>query len=205
MKSNNSFWQGKRLFFNIWANFYDVLWTTIFYQAVHQRLLEFVSLSENSLVLDLGCGTGKLLDRLGNRFPNIKAIGMDLSPQMLKQARANNRYHDRFIFTLGNATELPFANNQFDAVFNTISFLHYPQPEVVLQEVSRVLKTQGYFYLADYTGMNGMKEVNFFPGGIRFYSRQDREAMGAKVGLQVIVHHYLLFGVVLTIFQKNSV
>ncbi|MGI0481722.1 class I SAM-dependent methyltransferase [Geminocystis sp. CENA526] len=202
MKSDN-FFDYKRLFFDRWSNFYDVTLTTIFYQGIHQRLLQYVNLSADDFILDLGCGTGKLLNRLGDKFPEIKGIGGDLSPEMLRQARANNRHHPRFIFTLANACDLPFANHQFDAIFNTISFLHYPNPELVFQEISRVLKPDGYFYLADYTSEKDVNIIPFSPGGIRFYSKTRREILGQNVGLSSIDHYYLLNGVVLTIFRKN--
>ncbi|MFN7662023.1 MAG: class I SAM-dependent methyltransferase, partial [Dolichospermum sp.] len=75
----------------------------------------------NANVLDLGCGTGRLLDRLANQFPEITGTGLDLSPQMLRVARQNNRHRPRLIYLEGNAENLPFAEGQFNAVFNTIS------------------------------------------------------------------------------------
>ncbi len=200
---NETFFRQKQNFFDIWANFYDVIFTTIFYQTIHQRLLEYVRLPSSPLVLDLGCGTGKLLNRLAGKFPDLKGIGLDLSPQMLRQARKANRFHPRLIFIQGNANQLPCAENQFDAVFNTISFLHYPEPELVLGQIYQVLKPQGKFYLADYTSKIIRDQVPISPGGIKFYSEKMRENLASKVGLTVINHHYLFAGVTLTIFQKN--
>lgn len=199
----NTFFKQKQNFFDTWANFYDLIFTTIFYQAIHQRLLEYVTLPSSSLVLDLGCGTGKLLNRLARKFPNLTGIGLDLSPQMLRQARKANQFHPRLIFIQGNANQLPFAENQFDAVFNTISFLHYPEPELVLGEIYRVLKPQGKFYLADYTSKIIGNQVSISPGGINFYSEKMRENLANQVNLIVINHHYLFAGVTLTIFQKK--
>lgn len=201
MKIDN-FFEDKQFFFDRWANFYDLTLTSIFYQTIHKRLLEFVDLSNDSFILDLGCGTGKLIDRLGMKYPNIKGIGGDLSPQMLYHARRANRHHPRFIFTLANAHNLPFAENQFNAVFNTISFLHYRDPQLVFKEIDRVLKPEGYFYLADYISKNKESFVNFSPGGIRFYTKKNREKFANNVGLKTLGHYYLFSGVVLSIFQK---
>ncbi|BAQ65208.1 class I SAM-dependent methyltransferase [Geminocystis sp. NIES-3709] len=198
----DNFFDYKQLFFDRWSNFYDVIFTTIFYQAIHKRLLEYVTLSNNNYILDLGCGTGKLINRLGDKFPEIKGIGADLSPKMLRQARQANRHHPRFIFTVANACNLPFANNQFDAIFNTISFLHYPNPQLVFREISRVLKPQGYFYLADYITKNEVNAIPFSPGGIRFYTKESRQKLGENVGLVTIGHYYLFNGVILTIFHN---
>ncbi|MEA5533055.1 class I SAM-dependent methyltransferase [Crocosphaera sp. XPORK-15E] len=191
----------KASFFDRWAPNYDVLFTTIFYQSIHKRLLSYVSLPHPSQVLDLGCGTGRLLNRLAAQFPDLQGTGVDLSPQMLKEARHNNQHHPRLIYTKGNAESLPFANNQFDAVFNTISFLHYPNPEQVFSEVSRILRPQGQFYLADST-MGNIRSIPFSPGGIRFYSPQQRENYAKNVGLECIGHYYLLERIILSLFRK---
>lgn len=125
----NNFYQQKENFFNLWAPFYDCLSITVFYQAIHQRMLEYVELRKNAAVLDLGCGTGKLMNRLAAKFPTVRAIGLDLSPEMLHEARARNKFHQRLIFVSGRAEFLPFADRQFDAVFCTMSLLHYPEPQ----------------------------------------------------------------------------
>lgn len=196
------FFDKKITFFDRWAPNYDFLGTTIFYQSIHQRLLSYTTLPNSCQVLDLGCGTGRLLNRLAAKFPDLKGIGVDLSPQMLNVARQNNQYHPRLIYTSGNAESLPFADNQFDAVFNTISFLHYRDPQQVFSEVSRILKPQGQFYLADST-LGPLRFIPFSPGGIRFYSPQQREDLAKTVDLQLVGHHYLLGRVLLSIFRKS--
>ncbi|NWF61661.1 MAG: class I SAM-dependent methyltransferase [Fischerella sp.] len=195
----------KKQLFDRWAPSYDWLFPSVFYQAIHKRLLEYVDLPSHSYVLDLGCGTGRLLDRLATHFPDLYGTGLDLSPQMLRVARQKNRHHPRLIYIEGKAESLPFANGQFDAVFNTLSFLHYLQPEVVFAEVARVLKTSGRFYLADIT-LKSQAESQLMPitsGGVRFYSPKNREFLGCSAGLECVGNNYLLGPVLLTIFAKK--
>ncbi len=201
----NNFYQQKENFFNLWAPYYDCLLTTIFYQAIHQRLLEYVELKENASILDLGCGTGRLMNRLAAKFPTVKGIGLDLSPEMLLEARACNQYRKRLIFVNGRAESLSFADKQFDAVFCTMSFLHYPHPQQVFRQVSRVLANGGRFYLVDaYKGENNFSSVIPFLGEMRLYNRQQREQLGTSVGLSAIAHHYLMPGILLTIFSSPT-
>jgi len=127
LPTSNQETQQKIQLFNRWAWFYDWLLPAVFYQAVHRRLLSYVQLPETPWVLDLGCGTGQLLERLARNFPNLYGMGLDVSPEMLRQARTFRRYSSRLIYIESDATDLPTADNQFDAVFNTISFLHYSQ------------------------------------------------------------------------------
>lgn len=193
----------KASFFDRWAPNYDIIFTTIFYQALHKRLLSYLTLPNPSFVLDLGCGTGRLLNRLAENFPDLEGIGVDLSPQMLKEARETNQHHPRLIFTQGNAEFLPCADNQFDAVFNTISFLHYPNPQQVFREVSRVLKPARKFYLVDFIRLYSLESIPFSPGGINFYSAEEREKFAENVGLKTQGHYHLLGRVVLSIFIKD--
>ncbi len=198
----NNFYQQKENFFNLWASYYDCFLTTGFYQGVHQRLLEYVALKENASVLDLGCGTGKLMNRLADKFPTMKAIGLDLAPKMLVEARARNKHRKRLIFVKGRAEALPFADEQFDAVFCTMSFLHYPHPEQVFEQVSRVLARGGRFYLVDaYRGESNFASVIHWIGEMRLYSKEQREQLGTEVGFSAIAHYYLLPAILLTIFS----
>ncbi len=194
----------KQQLFDRWASTYDWIFPSVFYQAIHKRLLEHVNLPNRANVLDLGCGTGRLLDRLADRFPDLRGTGLDFSPEMLRQARQRNRHHPRLIYVQGNAEALPFADSQFDAVFNTLSFLHYPKPEQVFSEVSRVLNPGGHFYLVDPTFKRQVESeyVDVLTGGIRIYSSEGRDRLGKQVGLSCLSHHYLLGPVLLTIFTK---
>ena len=49
----------KRVFFDRWAPHYDILLPSVFYQAVHMRLLDSVQLPAPATVLDVGCGDRK--------------------------------------------------------------------------------------------------------------------------------------------------
>lgn len=201
---NNEFLKQKKLIFDLWASSYDSLLPSVFYQAVHKRLLEYVDLSAQANVLDLGCGTGRLLERLATKFPELRGTGLDLSPKMLQVARLSNRHHPRLIFIEGKAEALPFGDGQFDAVFNSISFLHYLEPKQVLQEVARVLTPSGRFYLVDITTTKEQESQTFSISRqtIKFYSPQQREMLGASAGLVCLHHYYLLGPVLLTVFAK---
>jgi len=198
--------QQKARFFDLWAPRYDWLIPSVFYQAVHQRLLTYVELPDTPHVLDIGCGTGRLLRRLGAEYPTLTGVGLDVSREMLRQARSALSEAARFKFVQGKSEAMPLPPEQFDAAFCTISFLHYPDPVRVLENVRRVLKPQGRFYLADYTPPRWLDQTEQYlplsPGGLRFYSAEARQQLGHRVNVPVVGHHYLLGPVLLTIFQR---
>ncbi|NJK40667.1 MAG: class I SAM-dependent methyltransferase [Acaryochloridaceae cyanobacterium SU_2_1] len=193
--------------FDRWAPNYDCLLTTVFYQALHQRLLDYVQLPRDfpTSVLDIGCGTGKLLNRLADHFPQLQGTGLDLAQQMLYQARQANRHHPRLIFIQGRSDALPFAQQQFEAAFSTISFLHYPEPECVLQEICRILKPGGQFYWVDYIPLlscNSPQTWGIGRGKIHFYSQQRRARLATDARLSCLSHQVLLGPIMLTILAK---
>src|SRR5687768_8157785 len=89
-------------------------------------------------VLDLGCGEGllALLKRKG-----VYLAGVDLSPDLLVMARRNG--YD--VASLGQLTELPFADASFDYVVSLDVFGHvdFADKDVVLAEIKRVLRPDG--------------------------------------------------------------
>ncbi len=60
----------KQHLFDLWAPLYDCLFLSVFYQATHKRLLEYIELPERPNVLDIGCGTGRLLNCLAAEYPH---------------------------------------------------------------------------------------------------------------------------------------
>jgi len=189
----HNFISNKKQLFDHWAPNYDWIFPTVVYQATHKRLLEYVDLPAQPNVLDLGCGTGRLLDRLATQFPQLRGTGLDLSSEMLRIARLGNRHRPRLIYIQGKSESLPFASGQFDAIFNTLSFLHYSEPKQVFSQVARVLNPGGRFYLVDPTSKSQaeLEYIAVSPGGIRLYSPKSRELLGSFVGLRCLGHHYL--------------
>lgn len=199
----SNFLKDKKQLFDRWSATYDWIIPSVYYQAIHQRLLTKVELPANPQVLDLGCGTGRLLNRLAQNYPDLQGTGLDFSAQMLRVARQNNQHHPRLIYVEGNAESLPFTEGQFNAVFNTISFLHYPNPQQVFTEVARVLAPGGKFYLVDITSRKQVSHlVANSPTRMRFYNQEQRQELGATAGILCLGHYYLLGPVLLSVFAK---
>lgn len=104
-------------------------------------------------LLDIGCGTGYLIDMLSKEH-NATFTGLDLSPEMIKQAEAKNILNAKFIE--GRSDKLPFEDNSFDIVTCSQSFHHYPETDPAMKEAYRVLKPGGLYIISD-TGVGPFK------------------------------------------------
>lgn len=104
---------------------------------------------KDSSVLDVGCGTGRTtfgLIRLG--FD--KVIGLDLTPEMIFEAqKLNATFNAEIDFRIGDAADLDFNDQEFDAVifsFNGIMTIPNPVHRLsAFKEINRVLKDSGLF------------------------------------------------------------
>jgi malonyl-CoA O-methyltransferase len=96
-------------------------------------------------VLDVGCGTGRLLGELEAARPGMRAAGVDLAPGMCRATRATAR---RAAVAAGDAEALPFRAGAFDLLVSTSTFQWLPRLEPALAECARVLAPGGRLVLA---------------------------------------------------------
>jgi SAM-dependent methyltransferase len=100
----------------------------------------------DDVVLDIGCGVGRLTRVLAGRAAHVHAI--DVSAQMLDQAREHNAHLTNVTWHHGDGTTLhPVEDDSIDAVVSHLVFQHIPDPEITLgyvREMGRVLKPGGW-------------------------------------------------------------
>lgn len=106
------------------------------------QLVKHARLAGGMNVLDVACGTGVVAITAVRR--GCKASGLDLTPELLAQARENSRIAGVEIdWREGDAEELPFADGTFDAVLSQFGHMFAPRPAVAVAEMLRVLKPGG--------------------------------------------------------------
>jgi len=159
------------------------MWSKAYEEALNiKRLLESLGLREGSLILDLGCGNGRIainLAKLGYRV-----VGVDISPVFIKDALDKARLHgieDRVAFKIGDARRIDeeLGEASFDAVLMYWSTIigYYGDEAVdaeILRRTRRVTRSGGYLLVlntASYdlailgagligTGVSYLKEVD---------------------------------------------
>ena len=102
---------------------------------------------QHSLVIDVGCGTGRALPALRRAVgPRGTVIGVDLTPEMLRHARTKG-HAAQATFVLADARHLPFAGASADAVFAAGLIMHLPDPQAGLRQLARVTRPGGLLVL----------------------------------------------------------
>ena len=117
---------------------------------VETALVEIIAASETRDLLDIGTGTGRMLEILAPRVQN--ALGIDQSREMLSIARVNLEQSglDNASVRLGDMYQLALPDASFDAVV-VHQVLHYAdRPAAAIAEAARVLRPNGILVLVDF-------------------------------------------------------
>ena len=163
--------------FNIQAKTYDTDKNGKHARNLYQHVIDTLSTLQFSNVLDVGCGTGEILSAIGALYPTVSLLGIDISQEMLKQAKSKEI--DNVKLYLGDAEHLPFENARFNVLICTDSFHHYPKPQRAIDEFCRVLQNNGHILLADFWKPFPIRQLmnSFIPfsneGDVKIYSRSE--------------------------------
>jgi trans-aconitate 2-methyltransferase len=110
-----------------------------------RQVLERLPLGGDEIVMDAGCGTGRLTAGLLERLPRGRVVAVDRSWNMLEEARAHlaPRFDGRVEFVRADLAGLPF-DGVFDGVFSTAAFHWVPDHPRLFDSLYRTLKPGGW-------------------------------------------------------------
>jgi demethylmenaquinone methyltransferase/2-methoxy-6-polyprenyl-1,4-benzoquinol methylase len=100
--------------------------------------------------LDLACGSGDLAFSLAQRYPKGQVVGLDITEEMLKIARARNSFSN-LSFVQNDMCPLAYPDSCIDIVTGGYALRNAPDLKLALREVYRVLKPGGYAAFLDFS------------------------------------------------------
>lgn len=101
-----------------------------------------LDLAGDELVLDAGCGTGRVTELLLNRLPRGRVIALDGSATMLGRARERLGV-DRVVFVVADLTSLLPIAAKVDAILSTATFHWVPDHAALFHNLAAVLRPGG--------------------------------------------------------------
>ncbi|NHI93295.1 MAG: class I SAM-dependent methyltransferase [Candidatus Lokiarchaeota archaeon] len=154
---------------------------------IHDILLNNLPWNGEGKALDIGTGNGAVVIKLAKNYPNCKAIGIDFWGKRWEYSKLDceknakiEEIGERIQFQKASAANLPFENEEFDAVVSNFVFhevIEVKNKRELIFEALRVLKKGGafsfqdYFYSKNYYGRkdelkselikSGLKEIHF--------------------------------------------
>ena len=128
------------------ARYYDVLFIKLFplWEKWLKKVFPFI---EGPKVLEVSFGSGYIMTKYADKFD---VYGIDYNDKMIEITKQKLKKHSLSATIIKvNVENLPFEDNTFDTVVNTMSFTGYPNGEKALSEMKRVLKKNGKLLLLD--------------------------------------------------------
>lgn len=120
--------------------------------SIAEQTVRLMDLKPGERVLDLGCGTGwatRIVARMVGDGPDGagQVVGLDVSDEMIRRARAQSRDFDNILYVWGSAAEIPWQENFFEKVLSIESFYYYPDQDAALEELFRVMAPRGRLFI----------------------------------------------------------
>lgn len=123
------------------------------FQQMLNEYLDFMQIDGLQAILDLGCGTGFAAREIAKR-PKFtgRIIGVDISPVLINQASKladEEGLSSQIEFRVGDSRSLGDSDNSFDAVIAHTLISHLPDPQVLIDEMIRLVKPGGLVAIFD--------------------------------------------------------
>lgn len=164
---------------------YDL--TRKYYLLGRDRLIAEMDVPDGGTVLEIGCGTGRNLAKLGKVWPECRLYGLDISAEMLKSAAstvAQANMQQRTALARGDAahfdTAALFGRRKFDRIMFSYTLSMIPDWQGALCQAFDILSTQGSIHIVDF----GQQErlPNWFRGALQTWLRQFHVEPRATLG-----------------------
>ncbi len=161
---------------------YDWFLNSATFGFIDQWQLDLINnLPGKDIFVDLGTGTGEIIRKVNNIYPESKGIGIDVSMNMLRKAIEKTEGDVRDFFIRASALKMPFKDESVDVITTSLTFRHLPLEEAV-EEILRVLKPGGYLGILDiskprskilYKAVDIFANKIFKPVGVGIFSKEE--------------------------------
>lgn len=127
-----------------------------------RKIRDLLQLSNNDDFLDIGCGSGYLL----NQAVCKRGVGVDISELMVKTARENCKNNGKKFIVQSDIENLPFKNKCFNKIVSTEVIEHILRPMVLLEEIVRISRNDAVIVITipNEKRINWIKDILFSLG-----------------------------------------
>lgn len=169
--------------FEQWSRTYDNSWMQRrLFIPLHTIVLDLAAeLAAPTSILDVGCGTGRLLRAAGQRWPSATLNGVDPAEGMVEAARALT---PNATIQRGLAESLPLEDTSVDLAVSTMSFHHWSDQAAGVREIARVIRPGGHIILVDFAPPVALRWL-FTLSGERGLTAVARRRLFTHAGLRI--------------------
>jgi len=170
------------------------------YNQIVEELIGLLNPTPNAKLLDVGCGTGEILERVASKYPDI--CGIDLAPAMVKIVNDKG-----FLACTLEGDNLPFEDGNFDVVLIYQVLINLPDASIarqLLREAERVTRKGGKILI----GAVPHPERSGLPTHLlawwKNFKIMVRNILSAKGAIPYYAYDYTFFGNIFDLLEMES-
>ncbi len=129
-----------RIFYRYFSKIYDRVNPIFYADHMLEKVIEMAEIGEKDFVLEVGCGTGFTTSGIVKKTGQKNIVAVDLTPEQMNKAIIR---FPGVNFIRGDAENLPFKDDSFDASISAGSIEYWPHPQKGIEEMARVTKSGG--------------------------------------------------------------
>lgn len=181
----------KKVNYNLFAETFSASRSALKWEEIDYFINNYKSIFENKNILDVWCGSWRLLKSL-SVFDDIKYTWIDASSEMIKQAQKEFLNNDFFVLDM---EKLDSIGDNFDVVFFIASFHHLDtleKRESVLNKLKNILKPWSYIFMTNWALNSKLNKDKYFDSIIKD-SKNDFESLDYNIKIWNFYRYYHCF------------
>lgn len=158
---------------------------------VNQRMTELVNAKGSDKILEIGFGSGGVIQNMASTLTDGTVEGIDFSNAMMRVAQRKNKHHlatGMVKLTHGNFDEVPYSPASFDTICSANTIYFWPDQNATACKIFDTLKPGGTLVLA-FRGKSKMKDMTLNMTVFRPVSADDVRGILQKSGFSSIEIH----------------
>ena len=154
-----------------------------------KNLIELMNIQNNDKIIDVGSGTGDLIQIMQRKKSNLSITSIDLNIEMLKSARKKftNKKRKNLNWINCNAEKLPFKDDVFDKYIISFCLRNITFVDKALSEAIRILKPGGTFFCLEFSTPQTPVVNSIY----KFYKKNIIPFIGEKIANNKRAYRYL--------------
>jgi len=151
---------------------------------LNKLVLQTLAPEAGDRILEIGCGTGKLLNRMVKECSKCDAEGIDFSDTMVSIARRKNRNHiatGKVVIHKGDVNQMPLREETYTKVYSINTIYFWPHPRETSRKIVHLIKPGGKLALG-FEDIAQLEQRRLDKGVFRFYSTSDVETILIEAG-----------------------